>query len=76
MKFQVTEEKAGTTQRCPACNALVDVAGKLKWGPTRMEWIVIVLVAMALLGILFSVLGKDADSAFGPPVAPSRATGS
>jgi uncharacterized paraquat-inducible protein A len=66
LKFQVPETKTGTTQRCPECNALVEVVAQ----PRRAmrTWVLVAIVVLMILLIMMtqiSILGPNANSAFG-----------
>jgi uncharacterized paraquat-inducible protein A len=66
LKFQVPETKTGTTQRCPECNALVEVVAQ----PRRAmrTWVLVAIMVLMILLIMMtqiSILGPNANSAFG-----------
>jgi hypothetical protein len=71
LKFQVPEKKAGTTQRCPECDQPVQVGdGRKTPGPSlgSLGWLAVVVVVFAVFYLCsggLSILGPNANSAFG-----------
>ena len=73
LKFQVAEERAGTTQRCPECDQPISVAWIPKnragrnWTACSVWWVILAIVLTIAIADMAAVmrLKANANSAFG-----------